>query len=190
MDLLFKAVASDLSWCAEQGFPISANQFGPMDLLRKTATETQGNYYLILICLSTERGRRIMAGSSLDEEGICLDDVIFTMLLALAYDEWTKDRELRRWEVDNAEDAVAHLMQCMIDYLPIELTEKVKGSKEPGSNGYHKVKFHALWLILMYIRKSKISSDAPLASPGLSQGGVMRTNECTMRCAAFSYGIM
>ena len=75
-----------------------------------------------------------MAGSSLDEEGICLDDVIFTLLLALAYDKWTKDWELRRWEVDNAEDAVAYLMQCMIDYLPIELTEKVKGSKEPGSN--------------------------------------------------------
>ena len=119
LDLLFKAVASNLSWCAERGFPIFANRFGPMDLSRKTATETQGNYYVIFICLNTKHGRRIMAGSSLDEEGICLDDVILTMSLALAYDEWTKDRDLRRWEVDNAEDAVVHLMQCMINYLSI-----------------------------------------------------------------------
>ena len=44
LDLLFKAVSSDLSQCAERCFPIFANRFGPMDLSCKTATETQSNY--------------------------------------------------------------------------------------------------------------------------------------------------
>ena len=153
LDLLFKAVSKDMSRCSERWFPIFSSRFGPMDLTRLTANETKGNYFVIMICLHTTRGHHLLKDLVKENHGLRLADVVYTMSLLLAYDEWTKGRDLRRWEVDHAEDAVAHLMQCMIDFLPIELVEKEKGSNVPGCNGYHKVKFHALWLILMYVRK-------------------------------------
>jgi len=153
VDLLFKTLTSDIQRCAERSLPTISSRAAAMDLSRLTGDEQKGNFTVLNLSLETDRGRVIMKDTMSITFGVNIDDLIYTMSLLQAYDEWTKGTDLRRWELDNAEDAVGHLMQCMIDFMPQELTEKEKGSKVPGSNGYHKVKFLGIWLIFLYMRK-------------------------------------
>ena len=151
MDILFKALTSYMIRCSERSVPKFASRAGAMDLSRTTVMENEGGYYAIAICFCTHRGRELMKDVFMDVHGLGINDVVYTMTHLLAYDAWTTSHDMRKWELDNAEDAVAHFMQCLLDYLPQEIVDK--DGSTTGSNGYHKVKFHALWLLLVYLRK-------------------------------------
>ena len=144
LDLLFKAVAEDIKRNSERDFPIMALRFAIMDLTNVTANERVGNYFILIICLTSKRGRAIMK-ASLKEAGIDIEDMINTMTALLAYDSWCRSFGVPKWELDNAGPAVANLMEDMTKHLPKEVKD--------GSHGYHKVKFHGLWLSLDFMRK-------------------------------------
>eukprot|EP00581_Thalassiosira_minuscula_P002495 CAMPEP_0183738402 /NCGR_PEP_ID=MMETSP0737-20130205/54460_1 /TAXON_ID=385413 /ORGANISM="Thalassiosira miniscula, Strain CCMP1093" /LENGTH=52 /DNA_ID=CAMNT_0025972923 /DNA_START=40 /DNA_END=195 /DNA_ORIENTATION=+ len=52
------------------------------------------------------------------------------MTLLLAYEEWSKGLDLRKWEVNNADDAVAGLQQCMVDFMPLKDTDRNAETKD------------------------------------------------------------
>ena len=68
-----------------------------------------------------------------------------TMTALLAYDAWSTSTKITKWELDNAGSAVSQLMHDIIINLPTDVQE--------GLHGYHKVKFHSLWLNLAFLRK-------------------------------------
>ena len=145
VDLLFGAVHHHAHRRnSNKDIPIASHRFGVMDLSRRTALEQLGNYLLLMICLMTSRGKEIF-----DEVArkrgitISLDEIIYTMTLVLSYVRWLSMPKTK-WDLDHAEVAVVHLMTCIKTHLPIEKRRKVKGSNDPGSNGYDKIKFHAL----------------------------------------------
>jgi len=144
LDLLFRALAEEIKRNSERDVPLIALRFAIMDLTRVTANERVGNYYMLIICLSTKRGASIMK-DAMKEHKLDLQRVIDTMTALLAYDAWCRSFGVPKWEIDNADAAVSQLMQDMITHLPREVKE--------GSHGYEKVKFHGLWLILHYIKK-------------------------------------
>ena len=84
--------------------------------------------------------------------------VIETMCLVLAYDEWCA-RPKKKWELENAEEAVTHLLRFIKRYLPKYVVVKKDGSTKKGANGYHKVKFHALWTFIHYQKKFGCSAN-------------------------------
>ena len=149
LNLLFIAVSGDAKRNSERRVPKWATQFGVCDLTRITATERKENYFIMNISLPTCRGQEIMQ-PFLEEWGIVHEDLCDTMSLLLAYDAWVTCKKLKRWELDNAEAAVTFLMESMLRNLPRDM--KDKDSQGPGSNGYHKLKFQALWLFIFSIR--------------------------------------
>ena len=144
LDLLFRNVTEDMKRNSERDIPVIAMRFAVMDLSNVTANERVGNYYILIICLSSKRGRQIMK-KSLSKKNLSIEDVIDTMTALLAYDAWSRSTEMTKWELDNAGLAVSNLMQDITINLPKDVQE--------GSHGYHKVKFHGLWLNLVYLRK-------------------------------------
>ena len=144
LDLLFRNVTEDMKRNSERDIPVIAMRFAVMDLSNVTANERVGNYYILIICLSSKRGRRIMK-KSLRKNNLTIEGVIDTMTALLAYDAWSRSTQITKWELDNAGPAVSRLMEDITINLPKEVKE--------GSFGYHKVKFHGLWLNLAYLRK-------------------------------------
>jgi len=131
-----------------------------MDGTRITGTERKGNYLIMLVALSTERGKEIM-GPFLTKKKLTMNNIINTMTLMLAFDEWCSRKKFK-WELDNCESAVSYLLESIKKHLPLEVKVKEKGSKEAGCNGYHKIKFHAIWLFIVYMRKygSSVNFDS------------------------------
>ena len=148
LDILFQTLAFDIERNAHKGYPRFSNSFGVTDLTRVTGTERKGNYLVLLLCLVTERGKKLFA--DLGDQKIV--DVITTMTYVLAFDHWCYAPKTK-WELDNAEAAVSYMMDCIINHLPREVIESSKDKKTKGQNGYHKIKFHAIWLFLNYMRK-------------------------------------
>ena len=151
LDMLFQAVAYEMRASAEKRVPRIVIRFGLMDLSRVTGLERKGNYLVLMASLSTERGREIVR-PFLREREIEVSDVVETMSMMLAFDEWCY-RPKYKWELDNAEDAVSHLMKRIKDYLPMDVVKGDKKEGVEGCNGYHKVKFHAIWLLIRHMRK-------------------------------------
>lgn len=144
LELLFQTIAGIIGRNSERRIPKYSIRFGALDNTRLTAGERKGVYFLLAISLRTKRGAEIMR-DFLKKRRISMTNVIGTMSLLLAYDAWTKGSAIKKWELDNAGPAVAKLMKDMIQYLPMPVCE--------GSNGYHKIKFHALWLFLHFMKK-------------------------------------
>ena len=144
LDLLFRNIAEDIKRNSERNIPIISLRFAVMDLSNVTANERVGNYFVIIICLSSKRGRRIMR-KALKKRKLSMDGIIDTMTALLAYDAWSRSSGITKWELDNAGPAVSQLMQDLTIHLPKDVKE--------GSHGYHKVKFHGLWLNLEYLKK-------------------------------------
>ena len=144
LDMLFQAITNDIRRNSERNIPLIASRFAIMDLSNVTANERVGNYFVLILCLASKRGRQIMH-NSFKEKGICINDVIDTMTSLLAYDAWCRSFGIPKWELDNARPAVAELMENMTIHLPKTVEE--------GSHGYHKLKFHGLWLMLDSMEK-------------------------------------
>ena len=151
IDLLFQAVAYDVAHNSQRRLPRIAIRFGPTDGTRITGIERKGNYLVLLICLTTSRGKEIM-DKFVREKNIPLSKIRMTMTLMLSFDAWCSSAK-SKWELDNCEDAVSFLLESIIKYLPRAFKSKEPGAKEGGCNGYHKIKFHALWLFITYMRK-------------------------------------
>lgn len=144
LDLLFRALAQDIRRNSQRDIPIIALRFAIMNLTMVTANERVGNYFMLIVCLVSKRGECIMR-EALGEHQLNRQKVIDTMTALLSYDAWCRSFGIPKWEIDNAGPAVSQLMQDMIQYLPREVEE--------GSHGYHKVKFHGLWLILETLKQ-------------------------------------
>ena len=144
LDLLFRAIAEEIKRNSERDIPIMALRFAIMNLTMVTANERVGNYFMLIICLSTKRGNAIMR-NAMEYHKLNIQKVIDTMTALLAYDAWCRSFGIPKWEIDNAGPAVSQLMQDMIAYLPRAVEE--------GTHGYHKVKFHGLWLILETLKQ-------------------------------------
>ena len=181
--MLFQAIATEMRASAEKRVPLIVIRFGFTDLTRVTGIERKGNYLVLLVCLSTERGREIVR-PFLDGRNIKVEDIVMTMSMMLAFDEWCY-RPKRKWELDNAEDAVSHLMECMKKYLPMDVVEADKEKKVEGCNGYHKVKFHAIWLFILHMRKFGSTANFD-SSPGEEhhRDAVNKTGRQTQRRAS------
>ena len=151
IDLLFQAVAYDVVHNSQRRLPRLAIRFGPTDGTRITGIERKGNYLVLLIGLSTNRGKEIM-DKFVKEKNIALSKIRMTMTLMLSFDAWCSSAK-SKWELDNCEEAVSFLLESIIKYLPRAFKSKEPGAKEGGCNGYHKIKFHALWLFIIYMRK-------------------------------------
>lgn len=111
------------------------------------------------------------------------DMVIETMCMVLAYDEWCQ-RPKQKWELENAEDAVTRLLRYIKRHLPKFVVIKEDGSRMKGANGYHKVKFHALWTFILYQKKFGCSANYD-GGPGEShhKWSVNKTGKQTQRRA-------
>lgn len=220
LDLLFEHVAGFLYQSnSERRIPRRSNRFGLMDLTRRTGEEAKGNYFTVVVCLSTDRGREIIqtvvdhknksiakrnsdreerekTNQTLegeeefeDELEIDVDNITSTMVLLLAYAEWAYGPKLK-WELDDADEAVYDLMERLTTHLPLEKIEKEKGSKESGSNGYDKIKFHAIWIILGYLRKygSARGTDTS-ANEEHHKTTTIVANETQQRADSFAYQV-
>ena len=144
LDMLFRALAEEIKRNSERDIPLIALRYSIMDLTQVTANERVGNYFILIVSLSTKRGAAIM-NNAMERHKLNLDDVVDTMTTLLAYDAWCRSFGVKKWEIDNAGAVVSQLMQNIIKYLPKEVGE--------GTHGYHKVKFHGLWLMLEYLKK-------------------------------------
>ena len=148
LDILFQTIAYEMEQNAYRGFPRFSNSFGVTDLTRITGTERKGNYLVLLICLNTDRGKELF--KELGEDKI--DNIIGTMSLVLAFDQWCFGPKTK-WELDNADRAVSSLMQMIKDHLPRDVVISDGDANQPGQNGHHKIKFHAIALFLNYMEK-------------------------------------
>ena len=151
LDILFKNIAHDIPLNSEKRLPKIAYRFGATDLTRITATEREGNYLVMMISLCTVRGKAIFR-SAIRKRKIAMKNIISTMELMLAYDQWCA-RPKQKWELDNAAAVVSILMEGMKKNLPLDFIKKDPNSKVGGSNGYTKIKFHAIFLFLRYMVK-------------------------------------
>ena len=143
-DLLFIHVAGDMARNSERRIPLIARRGCIMDCSRTTGGENVGNNQVATVCLCTDRGGEIMR-LPLQKAKVSRPMLIKTLELFLAYHAWCNSPRIRKWELDHAGPAVSFLMQAMMKNIPDE--------KREGSNGYIKIKFHALWSILSYMRK-------------------------------------
>ena len=158
LDLLFNAIHHYSHRSnSNKDIPTASTRFGLLDLSRRTALENLGNCLLLVICLLSDRGHEIMREVE-KKHGITirLNNIISTMTLLISYVRWCSEPK-SKWELDQAGPAVKHLMRCIITHLPIPKRAKVKGSKEPGCNGYDKIKFHLIWKI--YLQQFKFGSS-------------------------------
>ena len=163
LDKLCQNIIVELICNAEKRFPRLVNRFGITDLTRVTAMEKMGNVLALLVALLTSSGTELFENAWKDNpdfQNLTVLDVVRTLELILAYDAWCASPK-QKWELDNAEAAVTILMERIIEYLPREFVKKDPNSNVKGSNGHHKVKFHALQWFLHYMRKlgSSINFD-------------------------------
>lgn len=157
LDILFGWVGFELGRNSERDRPPFVKRTGANDGARMTGDEKVGNYMVQAICLDSARGRQIMR-PHLEKRGpgntnLRPDDMVETMCLVLAFQQWTRCPRTTKGELDNAAPAVADMMQRMVKFLPRPPRKKVKGSSLAGSHGYHKIKFHAIWKFLSNMRK-------------------------------------
>ena len=150
-DMLFQHLAYEFLLNSEKRIPRFTYRFGAMDLTRITGMERMGNYLIMLTALNTDRGKEIFR-PYLKKIGFSVNMMIQTMELVLAFDTWCAGKKFK-WELDNCEDAVSYLLSCIKKYLPRKYVKSNKKSKTPGCNGYHKIKFHAIWLFVNQMRK-------------------------------------
>ena len=152
IDLLFHHLRFDLSRNSERRKPEASGRHGVMDLSMLTAMEKRAAYLLCAMCAFTSRGQAVLK-DPFKQRKVSLDKTVDTMCLLLSYEAWITGTAITKWEVENAHHAVSHLMQQLQKHLPLDIIDKVEGSKEGGSNGYHKPKFHFLFIMLKYLRK-------------------------------------
>ena len=87
-----------------------------------------------------------------NDELVDRNGVINTIEMLLCFEEWTKSSTTTKRELEEAGPAVSTLMCHMQRYLPRPVMDAGDGVKE-GSNGYHKIKHHAIWSFLTYMKK-------------------------------------
>jgi len=153
VDLLVDHIGYALTRSSEKDRPRHANRAGNLELSRKTAAEHAGVYLLLAVMLATHRGKEILK-KSLRKAGPCgttlrPEDMMETMCLAMAFEQWAKCPKTTKGELRRAPAAVAHLLRSLTRYLPRGTRKAEK--RVPGSLGYAKVKFHALWKVLVFM---------------------------------------
>ena len=146
VDLLFGAIANQISRNSERRIPLYSNNFGIMDCSKTTARENTGNNLVLGASMFSDRGREIMKTPCASKK-LSISDMISTISLLLSYNAWCNSMDIRKWELDNAGPAVSFLMESMVKNLPNDMREGDKKTK--GSNGYCKIKFHALWVTFL-----------------------------------------
>lgn len=149
IDLLCQGIAMDLTRNSERSRPDLPSALSSVDMTRLTAGQRQGSFLSFAIAIFSVRGRSIL--KEFVPTRSSPDKIVNTMCMVLAYDLWLQGPHLRKADLGGCRDAVSWLMHDMKEYLPLRITERV--GSIPGSNGYHKVKFHALWHMPFYVSR-------------------------------------
>ena len=170
LDYIFRLVAVELTRNANRDLPRITTRYGCLDATRITGSEMVGTIFILIVVFHTDWGQQLMSPYiKKAPKGVTMSGLIRTMTLLLSYDRWTQDRNIRRWELNWAKSALCSLMEDMQRHLPNPRIEKQKPDKkkrtrgrrfkkrafkkrakkgEKGSNGWYKIKYHALWGLL------------------------------------------
>ena len=142
IDMLFIQISFDIRRNSERDIPRMSRRYSVSDGTRVTGDERRGNCFGLAIGMTSQSGSKVLL-QHCKNAGILVADVVETIALLLAYERWIMSH-MKKWELENAFPAVSFLMDMIKRNLPNETKD--------GSNGWNKVKFHALWVMIFQLK--------------------------------------
>jgi hypothetical protein len=145
-DMLFHHEARIMVRSACKDMLPPSNRGGVMDLARLTGKEINANVFVSLVAMHTQLGSRFLR-PLYEKKKVNYTKALEAIEGLLAYNEWINAEDIKKSDLDNAENAVLQLMEDLCEHVPIEF----ENDDGEGGNGRQKIKFHCLFNFLQDI---------------------------------------
>jgi hypothetical protein len=139
-DMLFHHVSRGMRRSACKDMLPPSNRGGVMDVSRVTGKEINANVNVALAAMHTQEGTNFLK-PLYEKKKLTYTKTLSAIEGLLAYNEWINATEIKKGDLDNAENAVLQLMEDLCEHAPIAF----ENDDGEGGNGRQKIKFHCLF---------------------------------------------
>ena len=145
----FSQIRARLMRNAERDIYPMSNRHGYFSTVGLSCNEVAGNNFGYFVFLNTTYGTNLVK-PCFDELEIDYDEYLETVKLLFSWERFFLQPN-KRSDIKKSAYATLRLMQRIIEHIPRKVSRA--DGKTPGSNGWHILKFHGMWLIPFLVQK-------------------------------------